>query len=72
MKKTLIPLLLLSFILSASAQTDRLNNLIIKSANSLSDNHFSIYTDLHANPELSLMEFETAKKMAAELTKMGF
>ncbi len=72
MKKTLIPLLLLSFILSASAQTDRLNDLITKTAIKLSDNHFSIYTDLHANPELSLMEFETAKKMAAELVKMGF
>ena len=28
--------------------------------------------DLHQNPELSLQEFETAKKMAAELRKAGF
>ncbi|MBN2237639.1 MAG: amidohydrolase [Bacteroidales bacterium] len=30
------------------------------------------YTDLHQNPELSLMEFETAKKMAAKLKELGF
>lgn len=28
--------------------------------------------DLHQNPELSLQEFETSKKMAAELRKAGF
>ena len=28
--------------------------------------------DLHQNPELSLQEFETAKKMASELRKAGF
>lgn len=72
MKKTLIPLLSLSLLLTASAQPDKINDLIIKSAESLTDSHFNIYTDLHANPELSLMEFETARKMAAELTKMGF
>ncbi len=31
-----------------------------------------IYTNLHQNPELSLMEFNTAKKMAAKLSDMGF
>lgn len=72
MKRVLIPLLFLSLLLSSSAQPDKVNDLIIKTAESLTDSHFSIYTDLHANPELSLMEFETAKKMAAELTKMGF
>ena len=72
MKKALLPLISIIFLLPASAQQDRLGDLIRKSAESLADSHFVIYTDLHANPELSLMEFETAKKMAAELTKMGF
>ncbi|MEE4114712.1 MAG: amidohydrolase [Marinilabiliaceae bacterium] len=36
------------------------------------NNHRNIYTDLHRNPELSLMEFETSKKMAAQLRKLGF
>jgi len=31
-----------------------------------------IYKDLHANPELSLMEEKTAAKMAKELQKLGF
>ena len=32
----------------------------------------AIYTDLHQNPELSLFEKETSKKLAAELRKIGF
>lgn len=31
-----------------------------------------IYRDLHANPELSFQEFETAKKLAAKARAMGF
>ncbi|MDA3905343.1 MAG: amidohydrolase [Bacteroidales bacterium] len=31
-----------------------------------------IYIDLHQSPELSLMEFKTAKKMAAKLAELGF
>lgn len=31
-----------------------------------------IYIDLHQSPELSLMEFKTAKKMAAKLSELGF
>lgn len=31
-----------------------------------------IYIDLHQSPELSFMEFKTAKKMTAKLTEMGF
>ncbi len=30
------------------------------------------YEDLHQNPELSLMEFKTAEKMAKRLTDLGF
>lgn len=57
---------------AVTAQTDRINSLITKSAESLSTGHFDVYTDLHRNPELSLMEFETSKKMAAALRDMGF
>jgi amidohydrolase len=31
-----------------------------------------LYKDLHQNPELSFMEFNTAKKMAGELRSLGF
>ena len=34
--------------------------------------YIGIYKDLHKNPELSLMEFETSKKMAQELKSLGF
>ena len=32
----------------------------------------SLYLDIHKNPEISLMEKETAKKLANELEKIGF
>lgn len=32
----------------------------------------SLFETLHANPELSLQEFETAKRLAAELKPLGF
>ena len=32
----------------------------------------SLYTDLHRNPELSLLEYKTSDRMAAELLKLGF
>ncbi|MFN6053656.1 MAG: amidohydrolase, partial [Planctomycetia bacterium] len=31
-----------------------------------------LYKHLHANPELSLQEFQTAKRMAKELSELGF
>ena len=31
-----------------------------------------LYQDLHANPELSFQEFETAAKLAARIREMGF
>ena len=31
-----------------------------------------LYKHLHKNPELSFMEFETARRMAQELSKLGF
>ena len=32
----------------------------------------SLYLDIHQNPEISLMEKETSKKLANELEKIGF
>ncbi|VAV99157.1 N-acetyl-L,L-diaminopimelate deacetylase, partial [hydrothermal vent metagenome] len=32
----------------------------------------NLYFDLHQNPELSLQEFETAKRMKSELEQAGF
>ena len=31
-----------------------------------------LYIDIHKNPEISLMEKETSKKLANELNKIGF
>ncbi len=31
-----------------------------------------LYIDIHKNPEISLMERETSKKLASELSKVGF
>jgi amidohydrolase len=36
------------------------------------DNLLAFYTQLHANPELSFMEVETSKRMAAEFRRVGF
>jgi hippurate hydrolase len=55
-----------------NAQQSNINELIIKHVEEIAAQHFEIYTDLHRNPELSLMEFETSKKMAANLTEIGF
>jgi amidohydrolase len=35
-------------------------------------NLMTLYRDLHANPELSMMEVKSAAKMAAEVKKLGF
>lgn len=73
MKKALtIPLLLVFTILSAWSQNTDLNEKIRIIISKQSPAHKMVYSDLHQNPELSLMEFETSKKMAAQLNKMGF
>jgi hippurate hydrolase len=53
-------------------QKTDINNRIKNNADKISASHYDIYTDLHKNPELSLMEVRTAAKMAAELREMGF
>ena len=72
MKRIVLTTIALSLFLILSSQQADLDKAILKSAQSLSESHFDVYVDLHRNPELSLMEFETAKKMAANLKNMGF
>ena len=71
--KSILPLLsALTLTLTVSGQTTKINDRIMKSAAEGSVTYYDLYTDLHRNPELSLMEFETAKKMAAGLKSLGF
>ena len=71
--KLILPLLsALTLTLTVSGQTTKINDRIMKSAAEGSVTYYDLYTDLHKNPELSLMEFETAKKMAAGLKALGF
>jgi hippurate hydrolase len=72
MKRILIAIILFDLFLNTSAQKSDLNDRIRSNADKIASSHHIIYKDLHKNPELSLMEFKTAAKMAAELGKMGF
>jgi hippurate hydrolase len=59
---------LLLFIPSQGGLVDQLQNYIKEDLNFL----ISFYKDLHQNPEISLQEKQTSKKLAAELRKLGF
>ncbi len=73
MKKGIASSLLLTLsILSSLAQVNNQNEKIKKEIENQIQEHRVIYNDLHQNPELSLMEFETSKKMASQLSAMGF
>lgn len=67
--KQILMLLLMTNIPAAFAQLSNEVELEIKKQSQLM---FTLCKDLHQNPELSLKEFETAKKMAAGLRKAGF
>lgn len=67
MRKLLLTCFLLLGILSF-AQNDK----IVEIAEQLSKELNPLYIDLHQNPELSFMEFRTAKKMADLLRDLGF
>jgi hippurate hydrolase len=60
----------LGFILAfvGAAPADSLRDAIAKDMPSL----MTLYRDLHASPELSMMEVNSAAKMAAETRKLGF
>lgn len=72
MKFLLTLIFTLAVITDLNCQKNQLNDRILKSANEVTDSYHSIYIDLHKNPELSLMEINTSKKMADELKKLGF
>lgn len=53
-------------------QKNKLNDNIINLTNQEAEKFMDLYMDLHKNPELSFMEYETSKKMANELEAIGF
>jgi hippurate hydrolase len=59
---------ILPFLLISSLSAADLPSIVDKELSSL----LTLYKDLHANPELSMQEEETAKKVAAELRSAGF
>jgi hippurate hydrolase len=72
MEKLLALVLLLLIIPKAVGQRENLDERILKLINTETDQYRRIYRDLHKNPELSTMEFETSGKMAEELKSIGF
>lgn len=73
MEKLFVLMLLLLFIITkAEGQPDNMNEKILALTNTETYQYRNIYIDLHKNPELSLMEFETSKKLAEELKSIGF
>jgi amidohydrolase len=72
MKYTYFFLLIFLSVSVTYSQTDRQNENIRKLAGQESESYRNLYIDLHRNPELSLMEAETSKKMAENLRGLGF
>lgn len=65
-------LLLVAILPQLYGQKNSLNEKILTIVNEEVEKYQALYIDLHRNPELSLMEFETSKKMANELKSIGF
>ncbi|MDP4605455.1 MAG: amidohydrolase, partial [Erythrobacter sp.] len=55
-------------LVAAPAQADELRNAVAADMPEL----VALYQDLHANPELSFQEVETARKLAARARALGF
>jgi amidohydrolase len=72
MRKNLIIIVWMLSNLIASGQKTSINERIIKLTGDEVNQYNGLYIDLHKNPELSFMEFNTAKRMAAELKSIGF
>ena len=72
MKYLLSVLLLITLITEIDGQKSTLNEKIKSTATGEINSFRNIYTDLHQNPELSLLEIKTAAKMAEQLKKLGF
>jgi len=71
---TIIVFLLFSTHILIQAQTKsvELNKKIFKATEAQVQKINDLYIDLHQTPELSLMEFKTAEKMANQLKQLGF
>lgn len=72
MKYILTTSFLILSITGLFGQKDNLNENILNQVNNEAEKYMNTYMELHKNPELSLMEFETSKKMANELKSIGF
>jgi amidohydrolase len=72
MKNLIFSVFLFSLALWASAQKNPGNEKIFKIIEDITGQYENLYMDLHKNPELSFMEFNTSKKMANELKSIGF
>ena len=57
---------------AAMGQKEKQNETITGLVNQETEKYLNLYMDLHKNPELSYMEFETSEKMANELKSIGF
>lgn len=65
-------ILILLFMTNIPAVFAQLSNEVELEIKKQSQLMFTLCKDLHQNPELSMQEFETSKKMAAGLRKAGF
>lgn len=72
MKRLVTASLLLPALCAVTASGQDINEMIKKEAATSVVTAEVMYRDLHQNPELSLMEFRTAAKMADALGKLGF
>ena len=68
MKRALVLIGASAFALASPAQGDELRDAVAADLPALVE----LYQDLHANPELSFQEVETAKKLAARARALGF
>jgi amidohydrolase len=72
MKKLNLIIMLILTSTSTWSQKPSVNDRIAKIAEEEVQRYNGIYIDLHKNPELSLMEVNTSRKMAEELRAIGF
>jgi len=76
MKRSIIITVFLLFsaniLIQSQTKSLELNKKIFKAVEAQVQKINELYIDLHQNPELSLMEFKTAEKMAHQLKQLGF
>ena len=74
MKRTIILFIsiLFSICLFSQSSSSEMNKKIFNAVETQVEKVNKLYIDLHQNPELSLMEFKTAEKMAYQLKQLGF